>query len=115
MTIGSNFKKYHGLSFRLQFSQGKPYTGAFFDATTNTYSYDTNRAWNSERMENIISLNLRYSFKVYQKWGNITGYIEIWNLLNNTPVVEMHLNPRQGFETFRANGILPVAGFMVDF
>lgn len=115
MTIGSNFKKHHGLSFRLQFSQGKPYTDTLFNATTNTYSYDTTKVWNSERMENIFSLNFRYSFKVFQKWGNITGYVEIWNMLNNTPVVEMYLNERQGFETFEANGILPFLGLMVDF
>jgi hypothetical protein len=64
-----------------------------------------------------VSVNFRYTFKSFLAWGNITGYIEVMNLLNYTPVVERYFDPyhKDGYRDFECNGILPVAGITVDF
>lgn len=115
ISLGSNFLKNHGIALRLQVSEGKPCTPAVRDAASNRWVIDSTRAYYSDRLDPIISLNLRYSFKVFRKWGNITGYLEVWNILNNQPVVERYLDSRRGFVNYTTNGILPVAGFTVDF
>ena len=115
VSIGSNFLKHHGISLRLQFSEGKPYTPAVYNVSNNRYMRDTTKEYNSSRLPSMTSVNLRYSFKIFRKWGNVIGYIEVWNLLNLKPVVERYIDPREKYRDYTTNGILPVAGITVDF
>jgi hypothetical protein len=115
VSVGSNFLKHHGVSLRVQASEGKPYSPAVFDITRNKWRTDTTKEYYSSRLDPLLSFNLRYSFNIYRAWGNITGYLEVWNFLNNKPVVERYLDANRGFLDYTTNGILPVAGVTVDF
>lgn len=115
VSVGTNFLKHQSVSLRIQASEGKPYTPAVYDLTRNIWKIDTTKEYFSERLDPILSFNLRYSFNIYRAWGNITGYLEVWNFLNNKPVVERYLDANYGFIDYTTNGFLPVAGFTVDF
>ena len=127
LMAGTNFFKHHGIAFNLIACEGLPYTkpgvNTFTkvdpDGTLRTIPYLTypgESEWNSHRRKPYITLGLRYDFKVYRKWGNFTGYIDIANLLNNTPVIDEILNKETGkIEKQYAPGILPMFGLMIDF
>ncbi len=113
LTIGANFLKLHTLSLRLAVAGGRPYSKVISD-TLGILHYDSTSGFFTERLQPTCNLNLRYNFRFFRKWGNITGYLEIWNLLNYTPVVERY----KGFYSYRdyqGNGIIPLAGITIDF
>ena len=125
--IGTNVFKHHGIACNLVVCEGLPYTRLGVNTSTKVdpdgtvrrvpyYTYPDESEWNSKRRKSYITLGLRYDFKVYRKWGNFTGYIDIANILNNTPVVDEILNTETGeLEKQYAPGILPMFGVMIDF
>ena len=47
--------------------------------------YDTTGGYFDKRLKQpVVSVNLHYSFRFYPRFGTVTGYIELWNLLNYT-------------------------------
>jgi hypothetical protein len=115
LTLGSNFAKNHGLSFRLAVAGGRPYSAITSSGPDNDFEYDTTKGFYSEQLDPIVTASLRYSFTLNRKWGNLTGYLEIWNLFNQTPVAERYYNGSSGYRDFKPNGILPLAGLKADF
>jgi hypothetical protein len=125
--VGTNFFKHHGIACNLVACEGLPYTKTGVETFTEIDPNGTHRLishltypgeseWNRQRRNPYITLGLRYDFKVYRKWGNFTGYFDIANILNNTPVVDETLNAETGkLEKQYAPGILPMFGLMVDF
>ncbi|KMQ52419.1 TonB-dependent receptor plug [Chitinispirillum alkaliphilum] len=114
ISVGSNFSKNHGLSMRLQLSEGKKYSPMVFDPLIDFWYFEENQ-FNSRRLDPVISINLRYSFRTFFDWGNVTGYLEVWNLTNSKPVVRRKVDFFSPYLDFRANGIIPVAGLSVEF
>jgi hypothetical protein len=118
VTLGARFLRHHALSVRLSAAEGRPYSKArFFTLPGNSseyFDYDTAAGYYTERLSPSASVNLRYGFNFFPKWGTVTGYIEIWNLLNYQPVIERRLGI-SGYRNIRANGIIPLAGIAVEF
>jgi hypothetical protein len=114
LTLGFEFLKHHCIAARMAFSEGRPYSaGSKLDE--GGMVYDTTKGYFTERLDQpVVSVNLRYNFRLFPRFGTITGYIELWNVLNYTPVLERHLG-WYGYTDYRGNGIIPVAGLMVDF
>lgn len=127
LLLGTNFFKRHGLALHLIAREGQPYSDLEMiksdmvrpdGKTLTTYhaSYPDRSKWNSKRRDPYVTLGIRYDFKIYRKWGNFTGYIDVSNILDNTPVVDEIVNPETGkIERNTAAGILPMFGLTVDF
>jgi hypothetical protein len=115
VTVGTNFLKHHGLALRVDLNGGRPYCLVKYDEQRLSYVLDGGVAYYSRFLDPYVSTSLRYSFRVSRKWGNLFAYLEVWNALNQTPVVERYLDPARGYRDFRANGILPIAGLTVSF
>ena len=113
LTIGTSLFKSHTLSLRLAAAEGRPYSKVVADSM-GVLHYDTTAGYFTERLNPTCNLNIRYSFRFFRKWGNITGYAEIWNLLNYSPVVERYKG-YYGYRDYQGNGIIPLAGFTIDF
>ena len=114
LTVGTNFRK-HGISLRASASGGRPYTPVSYDKQSGFYHLDSTKDYYEASLDPLLTLNLRYTFKLYPRWGSILGYFELWNLLNYTPVVERYFSPWTGYNDFRSNGILPIGGITVHF
>lgn len=112
-TLGVTFLKSHTLSLRLAAAEGRPYSKAIPDSF-GIMQYDTTAGYYTERLDPTCSVNLRYSFRFFRHWGNITGYVEIWNVLNYSPVVERYKG-YTSYRDFAGNGLIPLAGITIDF
>jgi hypothetical protein len=115
LTVGSNFAKHHGLSLRLTASGGRPYSAIQRVGPGNSFEYDTAKGYYTERLDPLLSASCRYSFTFDRTWGSMTGYIEIWNLFNQTSVMQRYFNGSSGYEDMHLNGIIPIAGVKVYF
>lgn len=125
--LGTNFLKHHGFALQLTAREGQPYsvlevikyesTGSDGVKQTEYYaSYPDQPKWNSKRRNPYVALGVRYDFKVYRKWGNLTGYFDVSNILNNTPVIDETIDKETGKVVKQyAAGILPMFGLTVDF
>lgn len=116
--VGTNFWKHHGLALRIAAMEGRPYVQEkLVGAGNNKYTVlDTTVEYYSKRFDPMFYLNLRYTFKLYKKWGNVMGYIDILNVLNQSPTTERFFRrSTQKFVERKVNGIMPVAGITVDF
>ncbi|HEX3018750.1 MAG TPA: TonB-dependent receptor plug domain-containing protein [Chitinispirillaceae bacterium] len=89
LSLGWN-SRHHGISLRVVGAGGKPFNAVIYDIQSSSYILDSSKKYCSEFLDPFFTLNLRYSFKLYPRWGTVTGYMEIWNLLNYTPVVERY-------------------------
>jgi hypothetical protein len=112
-TLGIKFRKFHSLAFRVYAAEGRPYSLAVTDSL-GRLKYDKSLGYYSGRLDPLCSMNVRYSFNISRHWGNVTGYLEVWNFLNYTPVVEKNKGYREYYET-NTNGLIPILGFSVDF
>ena len=112
-TLGIKFRKFHSLAFRVFAAEGRPYSLAVTDSL-GRLQYDKSLGYYTERLDPLCSMNVRYSFNISRHWGNLTGYLEVWNFLNYTPVVERNKGYREYYET-NTNGLIPILGFSVDF
>jgi hypothetical protein len=115
MIVGSNFFKNHGVSLRVNASEGRPYSAIKSLGPTMGYEYDTAKGYFSERLPPVISAGFRYSFTIERAWGSTTGYIEIWNALNQRTVIERDFDPQNGYNDIRGPGIVPTLGVTVKF
>jgi hypothetical protein len=117
LSVGTNVFKHHGFALRAQIANGRRYTPVIYNQLTRQFDLDYTEEYCSRHLPVNASLNFRYTFKSFLAWGNITGYIEVMNLLNYTIVVERYFDPysESGYRDFKCNGILPVAGITADF
>ncbi|MBD3316139.1 MAG: hypothetical protein GF344_10150 [Chitinivibrionales bacterium] len=121
MIVGSNFHKNHGVSVRCDLSEGRPYTPIDEEASADSFRtvYDLSVGPYKQRRDPRIKLSLRYNSTGYYRWGNITGYVEIQNLLNQKDVVNEYFSAGDGLsETnvvrYLSRGIFIVGGVTVD-
>ncbi len=116
--VGTNFRKHHGLALRFSAMEGRPYCKEILigDENEKKSVIDTTKTYYSKRFDPMFSLNLRYTFKIYKKWGNLMGYIDILNVLNLSPTVDRFFHSgRQIYMDDKVNGIMPVAGITLDW
>lgn len=117
LSVGTNVLKHHGFALRANIAGGRRYTPVTYNPLENIYEINKEEKYNSKHLPVNVSLNFRYTFKSFLAWGNITGYVEVMNLLDYTPVIDRYFDgySRNGYRDLKGNGILPVAGVMVDF
>jgi hypothetical protein len=48
------------------------------------------------------------------QWGTVTGYVELWHVINYTPVIRRELG-WNGYQDTRSNGIIPLVGISCEF
>ena len=113
LTLGAEFFRHHNISVRLTAADGRPYSVASTNAA-GVFTYDSTAGYYTKRLDPSLSLNLRYGFNFFPKWGTVTGYIELWNVFNYQPVIERRLGA-SGYRDIRANGIIPLAGISAEF
>ena len=122
MIIGSNFHRSHRISVRMDLSEGFPYTKidkTASDAYKRTL-YAIGDGWNVKRRNIRIKLALRYDATFYLKWGNITCYLEVENILNQRDVFFEYYSIGESFPegeivNHLSRGFIPMGGFTVDF
>jgi hypothetical protein len=67
-------------------------------------------------MVSYVLLGLRYSFRVFPRWGNITGYVDIQNVLDRRIPYSLDYDPDNGEITFlKGSSLLPMLGITADF
>jgi hypothetical protein len=120
--LGSRINKEHGVSIRLDVSQGNPYTPVDREASMETHStrYDLENGWNSERRPFRLLIAPRYSSYSYFSWGNIESYMEISNLLNRRYVVQESFSrgtrpEKSDIEEYLSRSFFFVGGVSVNF
>ncbi|MBN1575844.1 MAG: TonB-dependent receptor [Chitinispirillaceae bacterium] len=110
LTAGYQFFRHHGISLRVNFHEGRPYcTVIGFDSEKPVY--DTKVGYYTERYEPFLMVSARYNFTLFPKFGTVTGYVDLWNILNKK---HLYWKTPEG-EEVRGNGILPVIGITVEF
>jgi hypothetical protein len=112
VTLGAEFLKHHGFSLRALIHGGRPYSK---DKTDEVYgnSLDKSNEYYSERLPMVISIAARYNFSFSPRLGTVTGYVDIWNLLNRTQATRRSYTWNKDGET-KENGIIPLLGVIVD-
>jgi len=120
--VGSNFHKCHRVSLRMDLSEGNPYTSIDEDAS-DIYKrtlYKIEDGWNTKRRTMRAKFSIRYDATLYRKWGNITGYFEVQNILNQRDVYYEYYSlgkyfPKGKVEEILTRGIFPIGGCTIDF
>jgi hypothetical protein len=127
LTIGTNYFKHHGLALTIKAGEGVPYstmrtvqdTSIWNDGSIHYYyrlEHLNEQYWMHKRFDSYALLGLRYSFRVFPRWGNITGYIDIQNLLDQRIPYAVDFDPNTGDITFlKGSCLLPMFGITVDF
>lgn len=117
IVLGSQFHKSHGICARFDLSEGYPYTPIDLEASDFTTRYDVSNGWNSKRRDFRAKIGLRYDLTWYLKRMNITGYVEVKNILNQSDIIHESYNPSNGgsISQVKGIGILPIAGLTIDF
>jgi hypothetical protein len=111
VSAGYRFDERWEASAKLRFASGKPYTPYNADGTQNTPAY------NSLRMENAHSLDIR----VDRRWNfaqwNLIVYLDIQNVYNNKYVggVEWDERTQMAEPNESGIGILPSIGVSGEF
>lgn len=126
-TIGSNYFKHHGLALTLKAGEGVPYSTmkvvqdsvVWNDGSLHQIyhlEHLDERYWMHKRFEPYVLLGLRYSFRVFPRWGNITGYVDIQNVLDQGIPYALDYDPDTGGIIFmKGSRILPMLGITADF
>lgn len=127
LTIGSNYFKHHGLALTIKAGEGVPYStmkavrdsSVWYDGSVHYWyhlEHQDERNWMHKRFDPYILLGLRYSFRVFPRWGNITGYVDIQNVLDRRIPYTLDYDPNNGEITFlKGSGLLPMLGITADF
>jgi len=126
-TIGSNYFRHHGLALTIKAGEGVPYStmkavqdSSVWNDGSVHYRYhlehldDSN--WMHKRFDPYVLLGLRYSFRLFPRWGNITGYVDIQNVLDRRIPYSLDYDPDNGEITFlKGSSLLPMFGITADF
>ncbi len=117
IVLGSKFHKNHGVCIRADLSEGYPYTPIDMENSDIETKYDVSDGWNSERRDFRAKLGLRYDLRLFLRKMNVTLYLEVKNLLNQSDVVFEHYDPKDGGKIiqYEGMGILPIGGLTIDF
>jgi hypothetical protein len=113
LTLGTRFLTHHGISVRLSAAQGRPYC-KILPAEHGSVTFDSTAGYYTERLDPTLSANVRYSFILFPQWGTVTGYVEVWNVINYTPVIRREMG-WNGYRDTRSNGIIPLVGISCEF
>ncbi|MBN1980349.1 MAG: TonB-dependent receptor plug domain-containing protein [Chitinivibrionales bacterium] len=117
LTMGYTVNQSHSASLRLSASEGLPYSSMIIVPIDEFFSeaiFDTTEGYNTKRFDPILSLSLRYQYTTQQSWGHFSGYIDLLNCLNQTPILKRAFRVNR-FIYRRKSGILPVAGITLTF
>jgi hypothetical protein len=126
-TIGSNYFKHHGLAVTLKAGEGVPYSTMkvahdsliWNDGSVHhiyRLEHLDERYWMHKRFDPYVLIGLRYSFRVFPRWGNITGYVDIQNILDQGTPYALDYDPdTEGIIFMKGSGILPMLGITIDF
>ncbi len=122
LILGSNFHKSHCAMFRFDLTEGYPYTKIDKEISNvqHVTLYDIRDGWNKSRRKLRTKLSFRYNLTFYRKWGNITSYVEIQNILNQKDVFYEYYSlgekyPNGNIKKILSRGIFPVGGMTIDF
>lgn len=117
VVLGSQLNRNHGICLRFDLSEGYPYTAIDLDASDFHEKYDVANGWNSKRRDFRTKIGLRYDLTYYGKRSNITAYVEVKNILNQSDIIHETYNPLNGgsVKQVKGIGILPIAGLTIDF
>jgi hypothetical protein len=105
LILGSLIGKHHRLSVRFTATQGRPYADGLANPSETYYT---------ERFFPLYSLNARYSFDYQGRRARFGAYVEILNILNQTPFIYQDVENLKVVSQ-RENGILPLCGIAVGF
>jgi hypothetical protein len=120
--IGSNLNRYNSVSLSIDLAEGAPYTpidAAKSSARFRTM-YDLSKGWNGARRPPRCEIDIRYDLMLYMKRFNVTGYIEVQNILDRRDIISEEYRTgtkyNQGYiYQTKSRGIFPVVGVTVDF
>jgi hypothetical protein len=113
VTLGYELFKRNTISIRALANEGRRYCKGMVDQYGLMY-YDTSTSYFTERLDPMVSVSLRYNFGFLSRFGTIAGYVELWNVLNYSPVIERKI-VWWGYWDHKDNGIVPLVGLTADF
>lgn len=102
VSAGRNFGRHHRLAATFCAMRGRP------EVSGEDKYY-------SRRLDPLFLLNLRYSAEYEFCRTLFRAYIDIVNVLNQTPVVDQFIDDRGRYSDIRLEGIFPVLGLTVQF
>jgi hypothetical protein len=117
LAAGATFLKYHCFSLSVQGSGGRPFCPEITrqDCIGRIFAgIDKNSPYYGQRLQGLITTNVRYGFTRRMAGVELESNIEIINLLNYKPVLEYKFNGT-GFQKVTPFGITPIIGFIVHF
>ncbi|MFO7445746.1 MAG: TonB-dependent receptor [Ignavibacteriaceae bacterium] len=93
IVLGYQFSKEDELSLKFKYAGGRPYTPFEMNKSIETGEgvLDLNRI-NTERYDDYQRLDLRYDERFFFKWGTLTTYISIENILGKKNVLNHYWN-----------------------
>jgi hypothetical protein len=113
ITIGRG----HSISLSAQGAGGRPFCEQLVltDCVGRKFAiFDQSRQYFAERLNRLLTTNLRYGYTRRVFSLELESFVEIINLLNYKPVLEYKFNG-SGFQEVRPFGITPIVGLSVRF
>jgi hypothetical protein len=117
ISAGATFLKYHCFSLSVQGSGGRPFCPEILQQDCigrRSAVIDNNSPYFGQRLQGLVTTNVRYGFTMAITGMQLESTIEILNLLNYKPVLEYKFNGT-GFQKVTPFGITPIIGFIIHF
>jgi hypothetical protein len=114
---GLHFLSNHEFSLSVQGTGGRPYSPEIITANCigiKSAQYAPGHAFNSERLDKILTANVRYCYSTHLGTWNVEAFIEILNLFNNLPTIDYTFDG-ENMQPVKPFGITPVVGCKVQF
>jgi hypothetical protein len=116
LTAGRNFGRHHRLTAGFCAMRGR--ADSEIDSINGYWLYDRSVDYYSNRLSPLFLLNLRYAVEYSPGNTLFRAYVDLINVLNQTPVVDRYLDGQGSFTALgerRLDGFFPVFGLTVQF
>ncbi len=113
---GFQFLDNHQFSLSVQGTGGRPYSPEIIVTDCigrKSAQYSPNEGFNSQRLDKIITTNVRYCFTTHYRNWRVESFIEILNLFNNLPTLDYEFDGA-ALQPVKPFGITPIIGCKVE-
>lgn len=115
LILGYSFYKTQTISLRFNAQLGRPFTNIVYSSPSMIPQYDSTNGYFAERLKPLYNGSIRYTLNISKGKQNFSGYIEVWNILNQQLIVERQMTWQFRYHDYKNLGILPTAGMIVNF
>ncbi len=114
-SVDCNVWRKHYLTASFDAQSGKKFSSVYYDSTTGYWYADKNSPFNSGSLDPVFDLSIRYTMHRTIGALDLDLYVDVYNVLNLTPVIEKRVTSWGEYQELRKNGIVPTIGLRLTF